>query len=213
MSRKRQTGRKGGTRAPARSRSRFSARRLWLGIATAAAALLLLWVIADRRAPGRAPTTVEQHADLDPEQAHRRAVALQREKRAHESLPYFRRAAAGLPNDWRVLANYAVALHDATLEARSAGKVSVMATRNSLERAAMMRESLSLLDQAERLAERPEDRAYVIASRAHRLVIWGFARDALVEFRHAAELDPNWGEVAAELERRLEDPTRPDAPR
>ncbi|HET7225422.1 MAG TPA: hypothetical protein VFK69_06865, partial [Candidatus Eisenbacteria bacterium] len=79
-------------------------------------------------------------------------------------------------------------------------------------RVALLRESLAELDAAGALATTPAERALVMAHRANRLVIWGFPWDALVEFRRAQALDPQWRPIADELADWLRHPERESRP-
>jgi hypothetical protein len=163
--------------------------------------------LAGRLFPPRVPP--DSLAALDPTEAYRRGYERLKARSAYESLPFFRRAIAGRPDDWGLRVNAAVALSDAALEARSVRGSVRLKSASSFERIALMREALANQDRAEALANTPDRRARAIAARAHLLVVWGFPRDALAEFRRASALDPQWGSLASDLEALLRDPTSP----
>lgn len=185
---------------PAERVRRPRAAAIVVGALLVIAVVIAGWLAGRGSAP-RVPS--DSLAELDPTEAYRRGYELLKARGAYESLPYFRRAIAGRPDDWRLRVNAAVAMSDAALEARSVLGSVRLKTRSSFERVALMREAMAQQDRAEALATTPGDRARAIAARAHVLVVWGFQRDALAEFRRAGTLDPQWLSVAADLEAQL----------
>jgi tetratricopeptide (TPR) repeat protein len=182
----------------------------WALIAVIVAGALLVRLVGDEPIVHVRRAAPDSLASLDPTDAYRQAIQLQRGRRSNESLPYFRRALAGRPNDWRLRVNYAAALNDAALEVQDRG-VPMPVIRSSLERVALARQALAQLDEAERLAPGAVERAFVLAAAGQRLVTWGFPLEARERFARAVELDRSWGEVLAGLDARLADPTRPDS--
>jgi hypothetical protein len=157
--------------------------------------------------PAAPPDSIKR---LGPDEAYQRATALLNAGHSDSSLPYFRHA-LGVPGEPAVAhVDYSTALHNVSLMGRSRLGLKELATRSSLERVALMRESLSQLAGAERTAATPSDRALVHATRAHHLLIWGMPWEALVEFRKAQSYEPSWSTIADGLAMRLHHPDRPD---
>lgn len=198
--------REGADRASDEGVRRPRAAAILIGALLVVAVSIAGWLAGRGSAPRVA---VDSLAALDPTEAYRQGYELLKARQAYESLPYFRRAIAGRPDDWRLRVNAAVAMSDAALEARSVRGSIRLKTASSFERIALMREALAQQDRAEALATSPGDRARAIAARAHVLVVWGFPRDALAEFRRAGTLDPQWASLASDLEAQLRDPTMP----
>ncbi len=178
-------------------------RSAWpLGLITLVALALVAWGLRGhfvgagaRRTPAAAGGS-DPAAGLSRPQAYARAVALHRGGHVLESLPYYLHLVEALPDVWQTHFDYGAALWDAALETRRHRDLAPPATRASDERLALVRQALDELDQAERLAPRPHDRAVVMLERAHRLMNWGFGWDALLELRRAQAADPAWGLVA-----------------
>jgi hypothetical protein len=199
---------------PAGARRRRARPGLLLAAALAVAGLAVLLP----RWPGRARPASRQVAPqpdsirlLRPDAAYQRALRLVNAGEPSRSLPYFRHALSFADKPLMAHANYAVALNRAALDSRVRHGLLLSATRASPERIALMREALAELDVAERMATTPSLRAWVHASRAHRLVVWGMSWDALEEFRRAEAAEPGaWQDVIAQLAERLRHPERPD---
>jgi hypothetical protein len=149
---------------------------------------------------------------VGPDEAYQRGARILSEGRADRSLAYFRHALSFPGDPAMAHVGYSAGLHDAAIQSRSRFGLAGLATRSSIERIALMRESLEQLDLAERLATTPAERARVHATRAHHYVTWGMPWDALAEFHAAQTDDPpgGWGPVVAELAARLHHPEHPD---
>jgi len=133
----------------------------------------------------REPAAPDPAASLDLAAANAAAIALVSEGRHLESLPYFRRQLALLDRPvWAAHKDYASALHNAAAESGAHGP----ATRSSLERIALLAESLRQIDIAAGLADRPAEQAALLADRAHTLAFWGMPWDALDHLQRAAAL-------------------------
>jgi hypothetical protein len=174
-------------------------------VAAAALVAALAWSHAPRSASG----AHDPPAAMDARRAYLTGVDLSRASRHTASLPYFRRALGLRPDLWQVHCDYAAALINSVGEARPGIAPPRSITRSSWERVTMIREGLSELDHAERLAAAPLDSAYVIAIRAQALAIWGLSRDGLFEYRRAQRLDPGSTELRKrrdQLERMVRDP-------
>lgn len=156
-------------------------------VALVAAAALALWFARG----GRAPAPVDPAAALDPMVAYNIGLRLGRVNRFAESLPYFRRA-ADVPGGttWQARHDYSSSLHNATLESRMIGRFGQRVTRSSVERVAMMHESLRQLDLAQADAGSAHDRAFLEAMRGNTLATWGFPLEALACYGRAVALDP-----------------------
>jgi hypothetical protein len=204
---------------PSATRRTPSRRRLpaWLAAAalvTALAAAGALWWRGRPAAP-RPTATAEPPAALPPGEAYARALALGREGRHLASVPYFRRALAGLARDFpEIHVNHATALFNASLEFRG-GVLAVPVTRSSDQRAAFVREALAELERARALVDDGPARARLLAREAEMLGWWGFATAAQERDLAAAAEDPAWPDPARRAARRaailarptLEDPT------
>jgi tetratricopeptide (TPR) repeat protein len=156
-------------------------------VALLAAAAVALWLARGRRAPAAR----DGAAALDPSAAYEIGLKLGRAGRYTESLPYFRRAAeAPGGTTWQVRHDYSSTLHNATLESRMLGRFGQRISRSSVERVAMMHESLRQLDLAEADAGSRRDQAFLEAMRGNTLATWGFPLDALACYARALTLDP-----------------------
>jgi len=155
---------------------------------------LVAWLaLRPRPAPPGAggDATTGEAAALSPEAAYETALRHSRAGRHEESLPFYRRALTGSPeNPWVVHYNFGGALYNVGLEVRQRHGVAVPVVRSSIERVALMREALVELDIAERLAITPRDRATVIRARGERFQIWGFPWEGFVLLRQAQWTDP-----------------------
>jgi hypothetical protein len=168
-----------------------------------------------RRGPGAyggGAALPDSIARLGPDAAEQRGAWFVRAGRADLSLPYFRRALSFPGAPAMAHLEYSSSLNDAAIQSRSRLHFMGQATRSSVERIALMRESLGQLDVAERMAATPAERALVHATRAHHYVTWGMPLDALLEFHAAQTADPSrgWEPIVAELAARLHHPERPD---
>lgn len=176
-----------GTEGPAPPRRKPGVALAIGAVALAAAAAFALWVALGRRAP----SPVDPAATLDPVVAYNIGLKLGRASRFAESLPYFRRAAdAPGGTTWQARHDYSSSLHNATLESRMIGRFGQRVTRSSVERVAMMHESLRQLDLAQAEAGSAHDRAFLEAMRGNTLATWGFPLEALACYGRAVALDP-----------------------
>lgn len=160
---------------------RWPALAALLGFAAGAA----LWWTTRPTTPPAAPPAPDPAAGFDLVAANAEAARLVQENRALESLPYFRRQIAlHSPPVWALHKDYASALDNAAAESGEAGS----ATRSSVERMTLLRESLHQLDVAAGLTTRPAERAALLEDRAHTLSFWGMPWDALDVLERAAAL-------------------------
>jgi len=161
---------------------------------------------------GSAAVLPDSIARLGPDSAYRRGARLWNAGRADRSLAYFRHALTFPGAPAMAHLEYSSGLHFAATQNRTLFSYMGMATRSSVERIALMRESLEQLDLAERMAATPAERAQVHDMRADRYVAWGMPLDALAEL-HAAQTDDPAGDrqlIVAALAARLHHPDRPD---
>jgi len=141
--------------------------------------------------------------ELDLPAANRLAIERAQSRRFLESLPYFRRELQLLDHDvWGLHYDFATVLNDAAFEERVRRGVSVRATRGTLERAALVRESLQELDRAEASVSRRDDLARVRERRAHILWSWGFRWDGIAGYRAALSALPTSRSIPGRLEQR-----------
>ena len=186
--------------APVRAARRAPARTL-LAVAGVVAALAALAWWNGSRDRGPTPGASDPAAGLGGQQAHERGLALARSGDPLAAVPYFRRVVALHPGSWFAHENLAGALGNGAQQARAhLGKVEI-ATRSSVERVAMMRETLSETETAERMAGAAADRAVVLYERGRALQTWGFPCEALVFLRLAATADPARADIVESVRR------------
>ena len=127
---------------------------------------------------------------MDPVEAEAVGSALTRQKRFHESLPYYRRIVEGYGTVWLAHANYSSALHNAAQESHvHLGRLEP-AARSSVERMDLMAVALREQDLAELHASSASERALAHFQHGQTLQTWGFPLEALVEYEEAWTLDP-----------------------
>jgi tetratricopeptide (TPR) repeat protein len=168
-------------------------------VAVAVAASLVAWLALRPQRGSRFPeqaTAPDHAATLTAQAAYDTAVRLSEIGRHEESLPYYRRAVTGTPeNPWVVHFNYSNQLYNMGFQLRRRHGVSVPVVRSSIERVALMREALAELDIAERLTTTARDRAMVLRARAERFQVWGFPWEGFVQLREAQWADPQRKEL------------------
>jgi len=164
-----------------------------VGLTIAASA----WWMASRAR--RAITAVDPLAGLRVSEAHDRGIALARSGDPLGAVPYLRRVVALRPDSWNGHTNLAGALGNAAQQARVHLGRTEIATRSSVERVELMRETLRETEAAEGLVPAAADRATVLFERGRALQTWGFPIEALVFFRIAYTAAPERGEIAESL--------------
>ena len=153
-------------------------------------------------------------AGLHPAAAFDSATRLVARERFRESLPFYRRALADPGADGRVHAAYAAALSNVTLQFTTRSGVLVPETRSSVERVAMMSEAFQEFERAARMAPDGKTRAWILATWANQLYLYGFVWEAFVAYRQASQDDPSNPSYARSgdgLMRIMQDPTRSKA--
>ena len=183
-------------RAARQSRQlRVARARRWRGAAALVAALAAVALggyaaarFALRSNAKRAAPPADSLAAMDPIQALNRGVALGRQQRHFESLPYFRRAAAGSAG-WLAHWNFAAALNNAAIEVGSRNGLAVPASRAAIERIDLTRRALAEIALAEREAPDRRTVAMLELVRGQTMELWGFPVDALDLYRRAARID------------------------
>ena len=178
--------RPGGTRP-------FSGRWSALLIVAGVALAYFAWNRLSRRPEAGVPAPADR---MSAEDAHAAGLRFGREGRHLASLPFFRSAVRQAPDSWAARENYSNALVNGAQESRVHLGKDEPATRSSVERAAMIRESFRQSAIADSLAQDVRDRAVVVYQRAQALHTFGLVADAVVEFRKAAALDPASGGIA-----------------
>ena len=127
-----------------------------------------------------------------------------------ESLPFIRHLLRTAPPTADDEARAATTLNNAAIEVREKEGAVIPATRSSVERVALVGESIVRSTHAEEMAPTADFRSAEIASRAGQLANWGFQREAFAEFCRASEihaLDPRTAAEAHWVETMLTDPT------
>lgn len=208
-----------GTRRAARRRRTHRAWPLALPLAlvvVVAAVAAVLWWLVRPQPSSRPPTTLgaDPAAGMDPHAARDRAKELMRAHLPTASLPYFRRALAGLPAvppAFRL--DYSSALVNASTESRTHLGLPGPAARSSWDRVALARESLRQIEIVEGQSLPPQRARVMVLGRGQRLQTWGLPWDALAAYGAAMALDPAWPDLrrhAAAYARRLRFPEQPD---
>jgi hypothetical protein len=186
-----------------------------LVIASVLAVVAITWLALrlrprSRAAGGNAPPA--RAATMSPETAYLTALRFSKAGRHEESLPYYRQAVKGSPGDaWMAHYNFGGALYNVGLEVQERHGIPVPVVRSSIERVALMRESLAELETAERLALTPRDRATVLRARGERFQVWGFPWEGFVLLRRAQWTDttrPELERIADSYGAALEHPER-----
>ncbi len=200
-------------RGSARQPSRRVPVTLWLAAGALLAAGLVLWLLPRREAPGpRVDPASDSLALLPQAVAYERAKQWVHDGFSPESLPYYRRAIAGLVDDfWEIHFNYAAALFNSTVEYKTRSGMEVAVTRSSVERVQLMNEALHQLDLAERLAPTPAVVAQIQSTRGRMLHLWGFPWEAFVSYRKAQFAMPSDAQLAGRADAFMDvlrDPTR-----
>jgi hypothetical protein len=201
--------RRAGAPGPAPGRaSRWRTFRIALAIVLASAVVVAALLVPRPRPP--VPDPLE---GLDARAAADSFVTLVARQRMLEAVPYVRRMERlqTRPSS-EFQGGFAALLSNATTESRSVHGLATPVTRSAAERVALVREALERLDRAEQLATDDARRGDVVVTRARILSMWGFQREAYLEYRRAhalRPLDPHERSEAAWIEAMLEDPTRP----
>lgn len=177
----------------------------WIAALLLLAAVVLLAVHPWKAKPARDPL-----AGLDLNVAADSADALHQRGKFLEALVYVeyleRVGQLTAPFESRA----ATASNNATVEVRSKDGLVIPATRSSVERVALLRESIRRSHVAEDLDGTTPMKPRFIVARAGQLAVWGFVREAYLEYRHAATLEPLPARGLSEarwIERHLADPT------
>ena len=180
----------------------------WAPVALALWAVVVvagLWLVPGHAPrPARAPIpTADPAAGLAPGMAFIVGGKFSTDGRHAASIPYFRRAAAGMADSWETHFNFAGALADGAIEAgMRLGRVDPV-MRSSLERVRAVMEAMRESDKAQGLGGDAHTRAYTAFALAKLLLTWGFPFDALDRARNAHALDPGWAD-ASQLVRQIE---------
>lgn len=152
-----------------------------------------------RRLPwaGGSPAPADPLASLEPRLALETGLRLGGQGQGARSVPYFRRAVAGLPGFWEARYDLSSALANAAVEShRRLGRLDPV-LRSSVERIGAIVESEHELAIAIDMVNRPHNRAVLLLSRAQTYLAWGMPVDALALLREAQRADPAWPEPAA----------------
>lgn len=201
-------------RGARRAKSGKPSRRGPLGIARLAsllvvAALAALWWWARRPVPpgGVAPPRLAGSHD----EASQAGLDLAHAGRHLEAIAYFREAVRLEPSDPLAHENLASSLGNGAQQARVHLGKTDNAVRSSVERIAMMKETMAETDAAQRLARTRNERVLALLEQGRTLYNWGFPVDALTRMRKAAEIAPDMAVVqtsVSKLEHELATGTR-----
>lgn len=177
----------------------------WVGALLLLAAVVLLAIH-----PWKAKPVPDPLAGLDLTVAADSADALHQRGKFLEALVYVdyleRVGQLTAPFESRA----ATASNNATIEVRWKDGLMIPATRSSVERVALLRESIRRSHAAEELDGTTPMKARFIVARAGQLAVWGFVREAYLEYRRAATLDALPARALSEarwIEKHLADPT------
>jgi tetratricopeptide (TPR) repeat protein len=174
-------------RTPSRGSRRGG--RFWTLVVLLAAALagLAWWRLLAVRVP-------EQRMGglgVDRETANRTALALGRQGRHQESIPYFREVVRQDPGSGIAHENLGSALGNGAQQVRTHLGKTDNANRSSVERIAMLKETIAETERARQLARTDPQRVYSLLEQGRTLYTWGFPIDALDRMRAAYEIAPN----------------------
>lgn len=185
-------------------------------IVAAACALVLAGVIAwalwprDRRQPAIAPAADALDA-MPPGAAYDSALVLAHSGHTVQSLPLYRRALRGVQNDfWQLHANYGSALYNLTIQTMERRGVRIGRTRSTIERAALIRESILESERARALAPSARERATAFRLLGQVAHVYGLPWETFVAHREAQfanPADPGLRTRADQLQSNLEHPT------
>ena len=192
--------------APAPKRQGRGRRRALVGLAALllAVGVLVTWrrgllTRPDRGAPAGA-------MGLAPEEANRVGLELGGKGRHLEAIPYFRSVVRQDPRWGYAHENLGSALGNGAQQSRTMLGKADNAVRSSVERIAMLKESITETILAERLAANANDRVLALLERGRALETWGFPLDALTQFRTALAIAPQRADAvtaARRIEREL----------
>ena len=157
-------------------------------------AAVAAWIALGNRLPGTAPavTAIGPIASLGPRAALQAGIDLGQQGQSARSVPYFRRAAAGLPGYWQARYDLSSALANAAVESHMRLGRLDPALRSSAERVDAIVESEREMAVAFTQANDPHDRAMLLLARAQTYLAWGMPVDALALMRQAHDTDPAW---------------------
>jgi hypothetical protein len=210
MSRKRLPRPSGASQKPRAPGARSTTPRGRTARVSAALALAVLvaaaaWFATGRRLPwaGGSRAPADPLAALEPRLALETGLRLGGQGQGARSVPYFRRAVAGLPGFWEARYDLSSALANAAVEShRRLGRLDPV-LRSSVERIGAIVESEHELVIALGMVNRPHNRAVLLFSRAQTYLAWGMPVDALALLREAQRADPAWRDPA-EMALRIE---------
>ncbi len=148
---------------------------------------------------------------MPPGAAYDSALVLATSGHTVQSLPLYRRAMRGVQEDfWQLHSNYGSALYNLTLQTTERRGVTLGRTRSTIERAALIRESIMESDRARALAPTPRERAIVLKLTGRLAHVYGFPWETFVAHREAQfanPADPALRQRADMLQANLEHPT------
>ena len=127
---------------------------------------------------------------IDREEANRTALALGRQGRHQESIPYFREVVRQDPRSGIAHENLASALGNGAQQVRTHLGKTDNANRSSVERIAMLKETIAETENARQLARTDQERVYYLLEQGRTIYTWGFPIDALDRMRAAYEIAP-----------------------
>ena len=175
------------------------------------AALLLVWIVVLARHPRHARPSRDPLDGMNLNAAADSADALHKRGKFLEALAYVHYLDRVGEVTEAFESRAATAANNASIEVRLQHGMAIPATRASVERVGLIRESILRSRHAESMTATPALRCAYTAGRAGQLAVWGFVREAYAEYRRAATLAPLPPRALAEarwVEAMLQDPTR-----
>lgn len=173
-------------------------------------AAFIAWAIWPRDRAQLVPAAAALDA-MPPGAAYDSALVLATAGHTAQSLPLYRRAMRGVQNDfWQLHANYGSALYNLTLQTMERRGVRVGRTRSTIERAALLRESILESERARALARTPRERATSLRLMGRIAHVYGLPWETFVAHREAQFANPADPELrlrADQLQSNLEHPT------
>ena len=154
------------------------------------AVLLLAGIFLLTEHPWSPRVTPDPLDGLDPATLGHTADAFEARREYLQAVPYVLHILRTGPPTYDYASRASTTLNNASIEIRDKNGRVIPATRSSVERVELLRESLAWSKRAEELAPGRDYRTVEIASRAEQLGSWGFHREAFAEFARASETGP-----------------------
>ena len=155
-----------------------------------AALVLLAGVVALACHPWRSAPPRDPLAGMDVNAAADSADALDKRGKFVEALRYVEYLERVGQLTAAFESRAATAANNASIQVREQHGLAIPATRSSIERVALIRQSIARAQRAEDMVQSPGMKGAFQAARAGQIAVWGFEREAFAGYRRAAALGP-----------------------